>query len=145
MLVGDYLYGTEDAGHMLVAVEFTTGKVKWQAESIGISSVAYADGFYIFTRKWRGRISEATPEGYREKGRFTPPAQPKRKRLGPYPEKAWAIRSLLAGDFTFAISGPCGLTTSRPVVRDRNTCTTPNQSTTGEKRQSEEFCLPGQT
>jgi hypothetical protein len=32
---------------------------------------------------------EASPEGYREKGRFTPPAQPKRKRLGPYPEKAW--------------------------------------------------------
>ena len=34
MLVGEYLYGTE-AGQRLVAVEFTTGKVKWLAESIG--------------------------------------------------------------------------------------------------------------
>ncbi len=33
VLVGDYLYGTAAEG--LVAVEFTTGKIKWQAESIG--------------------------------------------------------------------------------------------------------------
>src|SRR5581483_8200193 len=44
VLVGDYLYGTEDAKERLVAVEFTTGKVKWQAESFGISSLACADG-----------------------------------------------------------------------------------------------------
>ena len=86
--VGDYLYGTSGAG--LVAVEFTTGKVKWQAESIGRGSVAYADG-HLYLHGENGDIAlvEATPDGYREKGRFTPPAQPKRNRLGPYPEKAW--------------------------------------------------------
>jgi hypothetical protein len=43
VLFGDYLYGTAAEG--LVAVEFTTGKIKWQAESIGRGSLAYAD-FY---------------------------------------------------------------------------------------------------
>jgi len=98
VLVGDYLYGTEDAGHKLVAVEFTTGKVKWQAESIGISSVAYADGLlYLHGANGEVALVEATHEGYREKGRFTPPAQPKRKRLGPYPEKAWAYPVIARG------------------------------------------------
>jgi hypothetical protein len=35
VLVGDYLYGSEMAGEQLVAVEFTTGKVMWKAESLG--------------------------------------------------------------------------------------------------------------
>jgi outer membrane protein assembly factor BamB len=88
VLVGDYLYGT--AGPGLVAIEFSTGKVKWQAESIGRGSVAFADG-QIFLHGENGDVAlvEATPEAYRERGRFTPPAQPKRNRLGPYPEKAW--------------------------------------------------------
>jgi outer membrane protein assembly factor BamB len=96
VLVGDYLYGTSGRG--LVAVEFTTGKVKWQAESIGAGSVAYADG-NLFLHGENGEIAlvEATPEAYREKGRFTPPAPPKRKRLGPYPEKAWAYPVIANG------------------------------------------------
>ncbi|HWT01470.1 MAG TPA: PQQ-binding-like beta-propeller repeat protein, partial [Pyrinomonadaceae bacterium] len=43
VLVGDVIYGTE-AGGKLVAGEFATGKMKWQAESLGWASVAYADG-----------------------------------------------------------------------------------------------------
>src|SRR5436853_7501813 len=42
VLLGDYLYGTAAEG--LVAAEFATGKVKWQAECVGSGSVAYADG-----------------------------------------------------------------------------------------------------
>jgi outer membrane protein assembly factor BamB len=96
VLVGDYLYGT--AGTGLVAVEFTTGKVKWQAEGIGRGSVAYADGLlYLHGENGEIALMEATPEAYREKGRFTPPAQPKRNRLGPYPEKAWAYPVIANG------------------------------------------------
>ena len=98
VLVGDYLYGTEDAKEHLVAVEFTTGKVMWQAESLGIGSVAYADGLlYVHCAKGDVVLVEATPDGYREKGRFTPPAPPKRKKQGPFPEKAWAYPVIANG------------------------------------------------
>jgi outer membrane protein assembly factor BamB len=96
VLVGDYLYGTASDG--LVAVEFTTGKVKWKAESIGRGSVAYADGL-LFLHGENGDVAlvEATQEAYREKGRFTPPAQPQRKRLGPMPEKSWTYPVIANG------------------------------------------------
>ena len=98
VLVGDYLYGTEIAGQGLVAVEFTTGKVKWKAESIGRASVAYADGLlYLHGENGDVALVEATPEGYREKGRFTPPDQPKNKQVGPYPERAYAYPVIANG------------------------------------------------
>jgi outer membrane protein assembly factor BamB len=96
VLVGDYLYGTSGAG--LVAAEFTTGKLKWEAESIGRGSVAYADGhLYVHGENGEVALAEATPEAYREKGRFTPPAQPARKKQGPFPEKAWAYPAIANG------------------------------------------------
>ncbi len=96
VLVGEYLYGTASTG--LVAVEFTTGKLKWQAESIGRGSVAYADGLlYLHGENGEMALVEATPEAYREKGRFTPPAQPKHNRLGPMPEKSWAYPVIANG------------------------------------------------
>ena len=42
-------------------------------------------------------LVEATPEGYREKGRFTPPAQPKHKQAGQYPEQAFAYPVIANG------------------------------------------------
>jgi outer membrane protein assembly factor BamB len=96
VLVGDYLYGTAAEG--LVAVEFATGQIKWQAESIGRGSVAYADGhIYVHGENGDVALAEATPEAYREKGRFTPPAQPKRNKLGPFPEKAWTYPVIANG------------------------------------------------
>jgi outer membrane protein assembly factor BamB len=96
VLVGDYLYGTAAEG--LVAVEFATGQIKWQAESIGRGSVAYADGhIYVHGENGDVALAEATPEAYREKGRFTPPAQPKRNKLGPFPEKAWTYPVIAHG------------------------------------------------
>ena len=96
VLVGEFLYGTTDSG--LVAVEFTTGTVKWQSEGIGSGSVAYADGqLYLHGENGSVALIEATPEAYREKGRFTPPVQPKRRRLGPYPEKAWSYPVIANG------------------------------------------------
>jgi outer membrane protein assembly factor BamB len=96
VLIGDYLYGTAEEG--LVAMEFTTGKVKWQAEGIGRGSVAYADGLlYLHGQNNDVALVEATPEAYHEKGRFTPPAQPTHRRLGPYPEKSWTYPVIANG------------------------------------------------
>jgi outer membrane protein assembly factor BamB len=92
VVIGDYLYGTEIATGPLVAIEFTTGKVKWKADSIGRVSIAYADGLlYLHGLNGEVALIEASPEGYREKGRFTPAGQPKHKEVGvPYPEQAYA-------------------------------------------------------
>jgi len=96
VVVGEYLYGTTDTG--MVAAEFTTGKVKWQGEGIGGGSVAYADGqLYLHGQNGNVALIEATPEAYREKGRFTPPVQPKRRKLGPFPEKAWTYPVIANG------------------------------------------------
>lgn len=96
VLIDDVLYGTAAEG--LVAVEFTTGQIRWQAEGIGSGSIAYADGrLYVHGANGQVALVEATPEVYREKGRFTPPAQPTRKRLGPFPEKAWTYPVIANG------------------------------------------------
>jgi outer membrane protein assembly factor BamB len=97
VVVGETIYGTE-VGGTLVAADFTTGKVKWQDKSIGWASVAYADG-HLYLHGINGDVSlaEATAEGYREKGRFTQPAQPKKKQVGPYPEGAFAYPVIANG------------------------------------------------
>jgi len=97
LLVGDYLYGTQARGG-LVAVEFTTGKVKWQSESFGMSSGAYAEGnLYIHDETGALVLVEATPEGYRERGRFMPPNPPKKKETGQMAEKAFAYPVIANG------------------------------------------------
>ncbi len=97
VLVGDYLYGTQSRGGLL-AVEFTTGKVKWKAENFGMSSVAYADGhLYIHDENGDYVLVEATPEGYREQGRFTPPNPPRKKQAGQMAEKAFAYPVIANG------------------------------------------------
>jgi len=88
VLVGDYLYGTH-AETGLAAVEFLTGKVRWRAEGIGSGSIFYADGrLYLHGESGDVALVEATPEAYREKGRFTPSGQP--QHTGGSMEKAWA-------------------------------------------------------
>ncbi len=97
VVVGETIYGTE-AGATLVAAELATGKMKWQEKSIGWSSVAYADG-HLYLHGMNGEVVlvEASPEGYREKGRFTPPAQPTKKQAGPFPEGAFAYPVIANG------------------------------------------------
>ncbi len=98
VVVGDYLYGTEIAEGPLVAIEFATGKVKWKVESIGRVSIAYADGhLYLHGVNGDFALAEATPAGYREKGRFTPPNQPKHKEVGGFPEQAYAYPVIANG------------------------------------------------
>ncbi|MEX2300269.1 MAG: PQQ-binding-like beta-propeller repeat protein [Bryobacterales bacterium] len=87
VLLDTYLYGTTSEG--MVAAKFLTGEVAWQAESVGAGAVLYADGrFYVHGENGDVALVEATPEAYREKGRFTPPNQPEHPR-GPR-EAAWA-------------------------------------------------------
>jgi outer membrane protein assembly factor BamB len=98
VLVGDHLYGTEIPGMSLVAVEFTTGKVKWKTEKFGRGSVAYADGhLYIYSENGYFVLAEATQEVYREKGRFTPPNPPQKKQGTPFPERAFAYPVIANG------------------------------------------------
>ena len=83
--VDGYLYGTNSAG--LICAKFTTGKVQWQDRSIGASSICFADGrLYLHGENGDVALVEATPEQYREKGRFTPPNQPQDRGRS----KAWA-------------------------------------------------------
>jgi outer membrane protein assembly factor BamB len=98
VLVGDYLYGTNTALGPLVAVEFTTGTVKWKAENFGMSSIAYADGhLYLHNQNGDCVLVEATPDGYREKSRFTPPNVPKKKQAGGLSEGAYAYPVIANG------------------------------------------------
>ena len=93
VLKDDCLYGTTDSG--MVAVEFLTGNVLWQAEGIGVGSVLLADGdLYVHGENGDVALVEATPEAYREKGRFAPPDQPKRNQQM---EKAWAYPVIAGG------------------------------------------------
>lgn len=97
VLVGDHIYGTE-VGQKLVAAEFTTGKVKWQAENFGWGSVAAADGLlYLHLISGEVILVEATPEAFHEKGRFTPPNPPKHKQVGQFPEGAFAYPVIANG------------------------------------------------
>ena len=97
VLVGDHLYGTE-VRKQLVAVELTTGQVKWTSENFGVASIAAADGhLYLHSTDGWMALVEASPAGFREKGRFTPPNPPKRKQAGQYPESAFAYPVIANG------------------------------------------------
>ncbi|HEU4931707.1 MAG TPA: hypothetical protein VFT48_06485, partial [Pyrinomonadaceae bacterium] len=89
VVIGDHIYGTE-AGQKLVAAEFKTGKLKWEAPDFGWGSVASADGL-LFCHLISGEVLlvEATPEAYRLKGKFSPPSPPVKKKVGQFPEGAF--------------------------------------------------------
>ena len=91
--VGDYLYGT--TGSALLCLEFRTGQVKWKERALGAASICYADGrLYLHGENGAVALVEASPAGYREQGRFTPPDPPKRiNRM----EKAWAYPVVAGG------------------------------------------------
>jgi outer membrane protein assembly factor BamB len=84
VLIGDYLYGA--GSQALLCVEFATGKILWEERSVAPGSLVAADGNLILHGE-SGDVAllEATAEGYRERGRFTPKNQPDRGR-----SKAWA-------------------------------------------------------
>jgi len=74
VLVGGHVYAL--GRRNLKCIELATGDVAWEAKSVGKGSITYADGNLI-VRSERGpgtiALVEATPDGYKEKGRFNPP------------------------------------------------------------------------
>jgi outer membrane protein assembly factor BamB len=74
VLIGDTLYGFSSA--ILTAMRFDSGEVIWKDRSVGKGSLVFADGhLYCFSEKGVVGLVEATPEGYREKGRFSIPQE----------------------------------------------------------------------
>jgi outer membrane protein assembly factor BamB len=77
--VGSELYGT--ASKAMLCLDFLTGQLKWENGGIGAASLCFAQGmFYLHGENGEVALVEASPEGYREKGRFTPPEMPDRGR-----------------------------------------------------------------
>jgi outer membrane protein assembly factor BamB len=86
VLVGDFLYGTGDK--LTQFVDLKTGEVKWTKErSVSPASILYADGRLYLHGEDNGdlQLLDASPDGFRELGHFTPPNIPERGK-----EKAWA-------------------------------------------------------
>jgi outer membrane protein assembly factor BamB len=90
-----YLYGSNDPG-ILTCLELLTGKVAWRDRSVGKGSVTYADG-HIYLRSEDGPVAlvEATPDGYRERGRFD---QPERSGANAWPHPVVAAGRLFLRD-----------------------------------------------
>lgn len=85
--VGDYVYGT--TAQALLCFEFATGKLKWEDRAIGAASLCVADGrLYLHGENGEVALVEPSPEGYREKGRFTPADQQKKSNAM---EKTWGL------------------------------------------------------
>jgi len=71
-----YLYGTTSKA--MVCVDFSTGELKWEDRGLGAGAVLYADNRLYVHGEESGDVAlvEATPEAYREHGRFSPPGEP---------------------------------------------------------------------
>ncbi len=84
--MGDLLFGT--TAQSLLCFDATTGALKWEDRAIGAASLCHAGGL-LFLHGENGTVAlvEPSPEGYREKGRFTPPDAP--AKSAPM-EKSWA-------------------------------------------------------
>jgi len=69
ILHNGYLYGFNDT--ILTCLEFATGKPMWRDRSVGKGSLTFAEGnLYIQSENNLVGLAEASPEGYKEKGRF---------------------------------------------------------------------------
>ena len=85
VIVGEYMYGTNR--ELTLCVNFKTGEVKWTKErAVSPASICFADGRLYLHGEKEGDVAllEATPDGYQERGHFSPPNLPE-KRVG----KAW--------------------------------------------------------
>jgi outer membrane protein assembly factor BamB len=71
--IESHVYSLTDSNE-LVCMDLKTGKVAWKDRSVGKGSITSADGCLV-VRSERGPIAlvEASPAGYKEKGRFDQP------------------------------------------------------------------------
>ncbi|MGA2062749.1 MAG: PQQ-binding-like beta-propeller repeat protein [Thermoguttaceae bacterium] len=82
VLIDGMIYGCNNPKD-LTCLDFNTGEVKWSDKTAGKCSVLYAEGM-LYCRDENGPISlvEATPRGFKIKGRFD---QPDRSKLNSWP------------------------------------------------------------
>jgi hypothetical protein len=93
--IGDFLYGT--TAQAMLCVDFKTGAVKWEERALGAASLCFADGrLYLPGENGHVALVEPSPEGYRERGKFTPPEPPAHPNNM---EKAWAYPVVANGKF----------------------------------------------
>lgn len=96
--VGDFVYGYSD-GKGWTCQNFKTGEAKWQdKEKLGKGCLLYADGhFYLRQEDGKGPVAliEATPDGYKEHGRFD---QPQRSSANSWPHPVIANGKLYLRD-----------------------------------------------
>lgn len=86
VVLGDCLYGTNK--EVTLCIDLRTGEAKWsQPRFISPASVLFADGRLYLHGQEKSDLAliEATPEGFKEHGHFTPPDVPGKERVG----KAW--------------------------------------------------------
>jgi outer membrane protein assembly factor BamB len=89
--LGACVYGYSD-GKGWTCQDLKSGEAKWQEkEKLGKGSIAYADGHFYLRTEDKGTVAliEASPEGYREHGRFE---QPNRSKC-----KAWSHPVIAGG------------------------------------------------
>jgi hypothetical protein len=75
ILLGDHVYGYSD-GKGWTCQNVKTGESVWASNKLGKGAIAYADGrFYLRKEDGKGTVVliEATPEAYKEVGRFDQP------------------------------------------------------------------------
>jgi outer membrane protein assembly factor BamB len=73
VLDGDHLYGFSSA--ILTALRLADGEVAWRDRSVGKGSVVYADKrLYLLSENGVVGLADASPDAYRERGRFSIPA-----------------------------------------------------------------------
>jgi outer membrane protein assembly factor BamB len=69
VLVNGYIYGFSNS--ILTCIEFATGKTMWNHRSVGKGALTYADGnLYLLGENNVVGLAAASPEGYKENGRF---------------------------------------------------------------------------
>ena len=71
ILVGDYVYGYSDGGGW-VCQNFKTGEEVWSVKKLGKGAIACADGMLYCLDESKGTVAliEASPDGWKEHGRF---------------------------------------------------------------------------
>jgi len=74
ILSNGFIYGYSNA--ILTCLEYNTGRVAWKDRAVGKGCLMEADGnLYLLSENNAAGLAEATPDGYREKGRFSIPDQ----------------------------------------------------------------------
>jgi outer membrane protein assembly factor BamB len=82
---GNWLFGS--SGQTVMCVDFKSGEIKWEERALGPAAWLVADGrIYLHAETGDVALVEPSAEGFREKGKFTPPNLPKRMNQM---EKAW--------------------------------------------------------